>query len=531
VEEKAPPRLEGRGLCKAFGSTQALVNVDFGVRHGEIHALLGENGAGKSTLVRILTGALKPDEGTLLLEGDPLTLHSPQDALAQGIVAVHQELSLMPNLTVTENVCLTSVPVYRWWPARLIGVKDGREMHRRATAAARLLDLDLWDARVEDLSPARRQLVEIIRALAQSASVVLLDEPTSSLPPGERRIVFERLDRLRAQNVGVVFITHLLEEALDIADRITVLRDGRNVGTRQAADTNMDQLVELMTGRPAGAVFPRRIAASDVGASRLEVKGLASPPEVNDVSFSVQPGEIIGLAGLVGSGRTESLKTLFGLRDLGSGEIWLDGGLTHISSPRDAIRKGIAYIPEDRYEEGLFADDSIERNICIAAVNTARGERVTRARGRVIDGRRVRSVARGLADELQIKRDSLRSPISSLSGGNQQKAVLARWLAVRPSVILADEPTRGVAISSKIEIYRLLRQLAAEGVAVVFVSSEFEELVGLCSRVVLLRNGCTVGETSTMDLDADSLLNLLFTTRPRKTSVIGAEDSGVESGS
>jgi ABC-type sugar transport system ATPase subunit len=236
---------------------------------------------------------------------------------------------------------------------------------------------------------------------------------------------------------------------------------------------------------------------------------------VNDVSFSVQPGEILGIAGLVGSGRTECFKTLFGLRSIEEGEILLDGADVRAKSPRSAISRGIAYIPEDRREEGLFADDSIERNICIAAVNTGKGERVTYARGRVLDTGRMRSVARTLADDLQIKRDSLRSPISSLSGGNQQKALLARWLAVRPSVILADEPTRGVGISSKIEIYRLMRELAAGGVAIVFVSSEFEELVGLCSRVVLMRAGRTVGETTTQGLDADALLNLVFHSRPR----------------
>jgi ABC-type sugar transport system ATPase subunit len=525
VEANVDARLTAQGISKAFGTTQALDSVDFEVRRGEIHALLGENGAGKSTLVRILTGALKPDEGALLLEGAAVTLHTPQDALAHGIVAVHQELSLMPNLTVAENVCLASVPTYRWWPARLLGIKDGREMRRRANAAAQLLHLDLWNARVENLSPAQRQLVEIVRALAQSANVVLLDEPTSSLPPGERRVVFERLDHLRAQKVGVVFITHLLEEALDIANRITVLRDGRNVGTRNAAQTNIDQLVEMMTGRQAGAVFPKQLESADTGSPRLEVKQLASAPEVNQVTFKVYPGEIVGLAGLVGSGRTETLKTLFGLRHVDAGEILLDGKPTTVSSPREAIRSGIAYIPEDRHDEGLFADDSIERNICIATVNTLRGERVTHFRGRVLDARRMRSLARGLADELQIKRDSLRAPISSLSGGNQQKAVLARWLAVKPSVILADEPTRGVAISSKIEIYRLLRELAAEGVAVVFVSSEFEELVGLCSRVVLLRNGVIVGETGTADLDADALLNLLFSTRSPESPAVVLDDA------
>lgn len=515
--ELSVPRVQARQLCKTFGVTRALVDVDFEVRRGEIHALLGENGAGKSTLVRILTGALKPDEGTLLVDGEPVSFHSPQDALARGIVAVHQELSLIPTLTVTENVCLTALPVYQWWPARLVGLKNADEMQKRATEAANLLDLELWErgnARVEDLSSAQRQLVEIVRALAQSASVILLDEPTSSLPPEERRIVFDRLERLRAQNVGVVFITHLLEEALDISDRITVLRDGHNVATLQANTTKMSSLIELMTGRPAGAVFPRRASVTATRAPALEVVNLRSLPEVNDVSFHVQPGEIVGVAGLVGSGRTECLKTLFGLRRVDDGRVRLHGDDVRIHSPRDAISRGIAYVPEDRREEGLFVDDSIERNICIAAVNTGKGERVTHVYGRVIDTRRMRSVARVLADELQIKRDSLRSPISSLSGGNQQKALIARWLAVRPSVILADEPTRGVAISSKIEIYRLLRELAAEGVAIVFVSSEFEELVGLCTRVVLLRAGRTVGETSTSDLDADALLNLVFTAEP-----------------
>jgi ABC-type sugar transport system ATPase subunit len=520
VTDERQTLLSCKKISKAYGTTRALSEVNFDVRRGEIHALLGENGAGKSTLVKIISGALRPDDGDLRLDGRDLTLHSSQDGLAQGIAVVHQELSVLPNLSVDENVCLGNPPLRRTPALRAFGMIDRKEMRRRTTAAAELLGYSLPNERVAYLSPAQRQLVEIVRALARSARVLLLDEPTSSLPPGERWRLFERLDHLRGEGIGVVFITHLLDEALEISDRITVLRDGRNAGTQQASETTISNLIELMTGRPAGTVYPNVDGAKSEAVARLSVEAIASYPEVQDISLSVGPGEIVGLAGLVGSGRTECLRTLFGLRHLDAGRIRLDGQIVRISSPRIAIARGIAFIPEDRQAEGLFHDDTVARNIAIAAVNTSRGETVTSMRGRLLSLPKITEVARRLTEALRIKVNSIHDAVSALSGGNQQKVVLARWLATRPSMVLADEPTRGVAISSKIEIYRLLRELADGGAAVLFVSSEFEELIGLCDRVILIRAGKSTGETVTTGLDSDSLLNLLFATRELASSEV-----------
>ena len=501
--------LVAKKIRKAFPGTLALADVHFELRRGEIHALLGENGAGKSTLVRILGGAITPDSGRLFLEGEEITLHSPSQALSRGIGVVHQELSLLENLSVADNLSLSKPPMKGGWVGRMLGVLDRREMRRRASG---LLGIEIDPSLpVHALSPARRQLVEIAKTLMYSPRVLLLDEPTSSLPPDDRRELFERVRILKEHGISIVFITHLLEEARQLSDRITVLRDGMHMGTRRAAATSMSELIALMTGKPVGSVFPTRgTSTGDGSIPRLEIESLASGREVSNVTFSVNPGEIIGLAGLVGSGRTETLKAIFGLRDLNSGKVVIDGAIVDITSPRAALEHGLVYIPEDRQVEGLFSQHSVTKNICVAAANSERGERITRVRGLVLDASRMREVSRALVGRLGIKIDSVDGPVATLSGGNQQKAVLARALAVRPRIVLADEPTRGVAIGSKIEIYRLFRELADDGAAVVLVSSEFEELVGLCDRVVLMHGGQTVEETGAKELDAHELLHLVL---------------------
>lgn len=504
--------LQASGVRKTFPGTVALAGASFDVRAGEIHALLGENGAGKSTLVKILCGILAPDEGELVIDGEVVRLHSVHDAFAQGIVVVHQELSLMPNFTVAENLCLRATP-YRGGPlGSTLGVLNRKEMRRRVQVAAQTLGTRINpNTRVEELSAAQRQIVEILKALMYAAKIILLDEPTSSLPPDGRHEVFARLQDLRAQGMGIVFITHQLEEALELSDRITVLRDGKNVGTRLARETTVPELVQMMTGLAAGSVFPR---LPDEGKRRdtwqLQVEGLASLPLVENVSFALRPGEIVGLAGLMGSGRTETLETIFGTRRLDNGHVRISGRPVHIGSPRSAIEHGVVLIPEDRQAQGLFPEHSVERNIALAAVNAPGQRELTRLGRSVLNQRRIRELAGKLVGELAIKTDSIRSPISQLSGGNQQKAILARWLAVQPKVVLADEPTRGVSIGSKIEIYRLFRDLAGQGASIVLVSSEFEELIGLCHRIIILRSGRTVKEVSPQGLDADGLLNLVL---------------------
>ena len=498
-----------RRVSKSFGATLALDDVTCEVVTGEIHAVLGENGAGKSTLVKIMSGHLHPDGGRLELGGETMPALTPRGALERGIVVVHQELSLLPTLSVAENILINDPPVMPGGLARAAGFLDRRRMVAEAGRHLGLLGADIDPgARIDSLSQAQRQLVEIVRALVHSARMILLDEPTSSLPPDERHELFGRLRLIREQGVGIVFITHLLEEALSLSDRITVLRDGRNVGTRPAAGTSVTGLVELMTGRPPGSVFPRRRSAEAGGEPLLSVERLASAPRLIDASLDVRKGEIVGLAGLVGSGRTELLKTVFGALAGTGGRLRLGGGEVRFSSPLAAIKRGIAFIPEDRQEESLFADHAVRTNICVAAATSSTGEELG---GRfMLDARKMAAVSERLRDTLRIKTRSVASPISSLSGGNQQKSILARWVATRPAIVLADEPTRGVSIGSKIEIYRLFRELAAEGTAIVLVSSEFEELVGLCDRIFLLAAGRTVDEISPEGLEADDLLQLVL---------------------
>jgi ABC-type sugar transport system ATPase subunit len=503
----APPCLAARGISKSYGATRALDAVDFAVAHGEIHALLGENGAGKSTLVKILSGIVKPDAGAIELDGRPIE-PSPRLSHRLGIVVVHQELSLLPNLSVAENILISDIPLRRGGAA--LGFVDRRRLLARARESLQAMALDLDPAApVGSLSQAERQLVEIARAQAQSPKVILFDEPTSSLPPDQRGALFGRMRRIREAGVGVVFITHFLEEALQLSDRITVLRDGRAVRTLAAGETTVEQLVELMSGRPAGSVFPRRAEAPAGAVPKLQVSGIAAGTRLHDVSFTVGSGEVVGLAGLVGSGRTETLKAIFGVTPIARGSIAIDGRPVAFRGPAEAITHGLAFIPEDRQDESIFANDDIANNICVAAASTGRDPGLRRA-GFVLRGGAMARLAERLRGELQIKAASIRAPITSLSGGNQQKAILARWMATRPAIVLADEPTRGVSIGSKIEIYKLIRQMAAEGAAVVIASSEFEELVGLCNRVYILRDGRTAGETGVADLTADDLLHIVL---------------------
>ena len=502
---------EARDVSKRFGATQALAGVSFDVQGGEVHALLGENGAGKSTLVKIMGGFLTPDQGSLSLDGAPLGDLNPAAAFAHGIVVVHQELSLLPNLSVAENILINRPPVRANPLSRALGQLDRKAMLERAREGLALLHAEFEPTTLAGaLSQAERQLVEIVRALAHSARLILLDEPTSALPPSERRELFSRIRLIRREGVGIVFITHLLEEALAISDRITVLRDGRNVGTRAAAGTSVADLVELMTGRPSGSVFPSRGGWRAAAPPRLKVSDLASAPRLQGVSFQAAAGEIIGLAGLVGSGRTECLKTIFGALPLTGGSIEVDGVACSFASPAAAIGAGIALIPEDRQDESVFPNYSVCDNICIAAAATGRGEDLRGLARFILDRRKMAEVAARLKEAFQVKAASLHSPIASLSGGNQQKAILARWVAVRPAIVLADEPTRGVSIGSKVEIYRLIREVAQGGAAVVMVSSEFEELLGLCDRIYLLRDGRSVDELSPEGLEAEDLLQLVL---------------------
>jgi ribose transport system ATP-binding protein len=511
------PLFEAVAVSKRYDATQALDGVDFAVRPGEIHALLGENGAGKSTLVGVMSGAVQPDAGALRWNGEEVTFRSPGDAIAAGVAVVHQELALMPHLTVAENIFISEFSTANR-ERRGFGLVNRREIRRRAAEVIDRLGFKLAPgAVVLDLNQSQRQLVEIARALVHEARLILLDEPTSSLPPHERHELAERLAELRNQGLAIVLVTHLLAEAHAMSDTVTVLRDGRRVGTKPTEEVDVDQLVSMMTGKAQGTVFPDTGAAPAADqVPRLEVRRLASEPSVKDVTFSVAPGEILGLAGLVGSGRTGTLETIFGARTRTRGEVLVDGKPVGQHSVLGAIEQGMAFIPEDRQSDGLLADQSVLTNIAVTAVQAQRGRRVTRFGGRLLSRSLIRDVGRDLIDQVKIKVADPRRPVHTLSGGNQQKVILARWLAMKPAIVLADDPTRGVSIGSKIEIYKLLRALADGGSSIVLVSSEFEELTGIANRIIIMNGGrtvSTIGSAALANLDADGLLYLVLSSR------------------
>ena len=467
------PRLLMRGVVKAFGPVQALGGVDLEVRAGEVHALLGENGAGKSTLMKVLSGAYRADGGELVLEGRPYAPRGPQEARARGVAMIYQELALALDLTVEENIVLGAEP--RSGPA--VDRAARRALAERALA--RLGEgAPAPDARVAELGPGPRQLVEIARALASEARVIVFDEPTSSLSRRDAEHLFAVVERLRDEGTSVIWIGHFLEEIQRVADRWTVLRDGSTVGTGDVAGTDPSTWVTLMAGRAVEEFFPPREAAP--GETLLELDGLAGVPMPDSASLALRRGEILGLAGLVGAGRTELLRALFGLDAVRSGRVRLGGADLGTGTPAQRIDQGFGLASEDRKAEGLALERSIAFNLTLSRPVAARGVlRPAEERG---------AVERWIASLGVRCRDGAQS-IGELSGGNQQKVALARLLHQDADVLLLDEPTRGVDVGAKVEIYRLLGELAAQGKALLVVSSYFPELLGICDRIAVMHRG------------------------------------------
>jgi ABC-type sugar transport system ATPase subunit len=507
-------------VSKAFGATQALESVDFSAYRGEIHALLGENGAGKSTLASILSGSLLPDSGRIELRGSHVVFASVGDALRHGVAIVHQELALMPHLTVEQNLSLGLIAAGEREPSLDGADGQGRPTGGRKGIAERVGELirgfslePYAKRRVGGLSQAVRQVVEIARSLGLRAELIVLDEPTAALPSGERQDLYERLAVLRNLGIAVVLITHNLDEALAVSDRITVLRDGRRVETVAAREVTVDRLIEMMTGRMLEAALrERRAPGPETGTDLvLEVKGLACEPVVKDVSFTLGRGEIIGLAGLMGSGRTETLEAIFGLRPRNRGSVSLLGQIVRTGTPRRSLSAGMALLPEDRQGAGLFPSLSVAENMAIGAIAVRRGRwrAVVTAAGR-LRRRGIDALARQLIDEVDIVVGDVRQPVSGLSGGNQQKALLARLLATSPRVLLADEPTRGVSVGSRAQIYEVVRRLADSGMSICIASSDLDELVTLCERAVLLVQGRAVETISVRGMSGEELLESLL---------------------
>jgi ribose transport system ATP-binding protein len=460
------------GMHKAFGPVQVLRGVDFELRAGEVHALMGENGAGKSTLMKILTGQHRPDRGEIHVDGQPAVIATPADAEQHGIAIIHQELNLIGNLTVAENLFL------------------GRELHRfgvlqrnamRAKARQWLARVGMQalspDTKVETLSVGQQQMVEIAKALALDARVLIMDEPTAALTERETATLFALIHELRRNGTGIVYVSHRMEEIFALCDRLSVLRDGQFVGVRDIAGLDLDEVVRMMVGRTLDARFPGRNVAP--GPVRLSVKGL-SDAHVRDIGFEVHAGEVLGVAGLMGAGRTELARLLFGLSRPKNGTVMLDGKPLLLRAPVQAIAAGMAFVTEDRKGQGLVLDLSLRENISLARVPARLG---------LIDRRRERKQSLELIEQLRIRARDMELDVRALSGGNQQKVVLAKWLALEPRVLLLDEPTRGVDIGGKAEIYQIINKLAERGVAIVMISSELPEVLAMSDRILVMHEG------------------------------------------
>jgi ribose transport system ATP-binding protein len=473
--------LETSGLTKAFGPVEVLSDISLAFRAGEVHAIIGENGAGKSTLMKIISGHLQPTRGSLRFDGAPLTLRGPVDAERRGIVLVHQEIMLAPDLSIAENMFLG-----RELHGRV--VVDDRTMNARAEEAMRVFGVDVpVTVPVQRLSIARRQLAQIARALAAPHRIAIFDEPTASLTPVETGALLKLIRGLKAQGVAVVYISHRLEEVKAIADIVTVLRDGKHVATAPATALQPVDMARLMVGRDLLALYPPR-AAAPTGEPTFVVSGFGAPGFAEGASFAVRPGEILGFSGLVGAGRTELFEALFGLRK-GGGEIRLDGVTQHWPDARSAMTAGAVYLTEDRKSKGLLLEETVATNLTLASLEQFQ-------RGPVID-----RAKEGQALDQSIRRFDIRIGdkgilAGEMSGGNQQKLLIAKMLLLDPKLVVIDEPTRGVDIGAKQQIYRFIVALAAEGRSVIVISSEMTELIGICHRIIVMRNGRIVGEVA-----------------------------------
>jgi rhamnose transport system ATP-binding protein len=486
-------------VAKQFAGVRALRDASLDVRAGEIHALVGENGAGKSTLVRILTGALTPDAGSVTFDGKAISVFSPTAARSLGIAAIHQHPTLFPDLSVAENLALGLESAGAWtridWRARR---ERARELLSRVGAR---IDVDREAA---SLSLPEQQLVEIARALGAHARLLILDEPTASLTPQEVDRLFALLGELRASGTALIYISHRLEELPRLANRVTVLRDGQTVGTREMAEVTKPELIRMMVGREVEAIFPKREIA--IGEPVLMLEGVSSRSAgVHDVSFTVRRGEILGLAGLVGAGRTELARVLFGLEPLDAGSIRINGQTVRPRSPEDAIAHGIAYLPEDRRRHGVILDLGVDANLTLAAL-----EKISK--GGLLDHEAETALASDLVQKLGIKTAALETPVRNLSGGNQQKVALGRWLARPLTVLILDEPTQGVDVGAKSEIHRLIGELAAQGLAVLMISSELVEILGMSDRIVVMRHGAIAATIDRADATAESVMAAAFGT-------------------
>jgi len=485
--------LEMKYIGKTFPGVVALEDVHFELAEGEVHCLLGENGAGKSTLMKILSGAYQKTTGQILFEGQEVQIKNPMHAQQLGISTIYQELNLVPNLTVGENIYLGREP-------RLFsGVIDQNQLFQSARAILSDLGVEI-DAKqvVRALGVAQQQMVEVAKALSLDAKILIMDEPTSALSEHEIKELFSTIRKLKSQGVAIVYISHRLEELFEVGDRVTVMRDGKAISTHQTDNISKEKLIQEMVNRQLNDQYPKK--AANVGQEVLRIEQLNRRGVLKNISFSLKKGEILGIAGLMGSGRTELARALFGADKIDSGQIWVHGKLQKVKSPRSAINLGLAYLTEDRKSQGLCLILTVAENICLASLNKFSDFGVMQVK-------KERSAAQRYCEDLRIKTPGINQKVLYLSGGNQQKVVLSKWLCCQADVFIFDEPTRGIDVGSKIEIYHLMNQLTEQGVAIIMISSELPEILGMSDRILVMHQGSIAGEFSAEEATQEKILH------------------------
>ncbi|MBL8145451.1 MAG: sugar ABC transporter ATP-binding protein [Anaerolineae bacterium] len=502
------PVLQLEHISKSFPGVRALSDVQFEMRPGEVHALLGENGAGKSTLIKIISGVYQPDSGVMRVGGQERRFENPREAQSAGIATIYQELSLYPELTVAENIFMGHAPKGR------LGALSWGEMRRRSREILDSLNIHDMDVgrKVGTMSVGNRQRVEIAKALSLDARILIMDEPTAALTESDVERLFSIVRLLRERGVGIVYISHRLQEVFDLTDRVTVLRDGQYVGTKDVRDVTESDLITMMVGRTIDELFPKLKA--DIGETVLEVRDLQRQPSTLGVSFQLRRGEILGLAGLVGSGRSELAQVIFGFTPADSGEIKVRGKTVAIRHPGDAMNLGIAYVPEDRGQQGLVRPMRVRENVSMAVLKEL-------SRATFIQRRSERNLALKTVEQLRVRTAGIEQIVGRLSGGNQQKVVIGKWLAAKPAILIMDEPTRGIDVGAKSEIHRLMSELAQQGMAVLMISSELPEVLGMSDRILVMREGKIAAEFSREEATQEKLAAAMMSTVPANGSANG----------
>lgn len=488
--------VEMKNIYKSFSGNQVLTDVNFEVKFGEIHALMGENGAGKSTLIKVMTGIHPRDSGVVKVKGEEVNFTNPKEAEQKGISIIHQELNIIPHLTVAENMFLGKEITYG-----KTGVLNKKEIQKRTKNILDELGVSIIqpDDIAGDLSIGQQQMIEIAKALSTNAEMIVMDEPTAALTDREIESLFEMIESLRKKGVSIIYISHRMEEIFEICDRITVLRDGQYIGTKKIADTSFNDIVKMMVGRELGDRFPERnTTITDVV---FEVENLTREGYFKDVNFNVKKGEILGVAGLMGAGRSEIMEVIFGFEKKNSGEMKLNGKALSINHPRDAIKAGIGFITEDRQTKGLVLGSSIRKNIALTNFNRI-------SKKGFISHSTEKKLINELIDKLSIRTTGSEQEVQSLSGGNQQKVVIAKWLPIQPKVLILDEPTRGVDVGAKTEIYNIMDELTKSGVAIIMISSELPEVLGVSDRIMVVHEGKITGFLNREHADQEKIMTL-----------------------